>query len=242
MSKLSVDAPSLRMVAAFVATLALGACSMFGSKPAAPESSDVSTQTAAASPNAKPAAPIPDAVRQAIAAAQTSMQAGDWESAARALQAIVDQNPDLPGPAVNLGIAYAHLKRNDDARKIIDSTVQRWPTFAPAQHQLGRLLSATGKFEGADAAYAKAVAADPNYALAWYDRGVLNELYLQRLPEALQDYETYQRLQSPPDEQVNRWIVDLRRRTQAPAAAKAPAPPAPTTAPATKPAPGGSAS
>jgi tetratricopeptide (TPR) repeat protein len=180
-------------------------------------------------------------VRHSYDAALTSLSAGDWDSAARALKPIVDAHPELPGPAVNLGIAYVHLNRNDEARKIVDSAVQHSPGFAPAQHQLGRILAAAGEFQAADAAYARALSDDANYALAYYDRAVLNELYLQKLPEALQDYEAYQRLQAKPDEQVARWIVDLRRRTGAPAptaappAAAAPAsqPAAPSPAPAT---------
>ena len=42
-------------------------------------------------------------------------------------------------------------------------------------------------------------------------QGVLNELYFQRLDTALQHYEQYQAL-SGGDEQVEKWISDLKRR------------------------------
>ena len=57
----------------------------------------------------------------------------------------------------------------------------------------------------------KAINADPNYALAHYNLGVLNELYLQRLDVALQHFEHYQLL-SGDDKQVTKWIADLKRR------------------------------
>jgi hypothetical protein len=57
----------------------------------------------------------------------------------------------------------------------------------------------------------KAVTASPDYALAHYNLGVLNELYLQRLDLALQHFERYQEL-SGEDEQVSKWIADLKRR------------------------------
>jgi tetratricopeptide (TPR) repeat protein len=162
-------------------------------------------------------------VREAGAQAVALMKKGDWTAAEKAWQAIVDANPNLPGAAVNLGIVYGHLNRPDDARKTLESAASRWPDFAPAPYQLGRLLAAQGQFEAADAAYVRAAAINPNDAAIYYDRAVLNELYLQRLPVALENYEKFQQLQPIPDEQVGRWITDLRRRTGA-------APPAEKTA------------
>jgi hypothetical protein len=43
---------------------------------------------------------------------------------------------------------------------------------------------------------------------------VLNELYLQHLDAALQHFETYQELVGG-DEEVEKWIVDLKRRVAA---------------------------
>ena len=60
----------------------------------------------------------------------------------------------------------------------------------------------------------KAVTVSPDYALAHYNLGVLNELYLQRLETALQHFETYQSLVGE-DKQVEKWISDLRRRVAA---------------------------
>jgi len=63
-------------------------------------------------------------------------------------------------------------------------------------------------------AYLAAVAAEPGYALPHYNLGVLYELYLQRLEPALAHFETYQEL-SGADEEVEKWIVDLKRRIAA---------------------------
>lgn len=233
------SADTVRLLA-ITCAIALSACASHKPKSDTQGSPANATATGpnAAAPSAA-AAPVPDEVRNAYEAALTSLQAGDWDGAARALKPIVDAHPELPGPAVNLGIAYAHLNRNDEARRIVDSAAQASPGFAPAQHQLGRLLAAAGEFQAADAAYAHALSDDPNYALAYYDRAVLNELYLQKLPEALQYYEAYQQLQAKPDDQVARWITDLRRRTGA-AAPPAKAPAAETTG-ATPPASAGTA-
>lgn len=198
---------SLRALsAAVLLTAALCGCKSAAVKPGAPAA-------------AESGAPVPEAVRQAYAGALAAMRGGDWPAAQTMLQNLAGAHPELPGPAVNLGIAYSHLDRPDDARKTLEDAAAHFPGFAPAQHQLGLLLSAQGRFADADAAYARATAADPRYALAYYDRGVLNDLYLQRPQVALDNYQQFQQLQPAPDKQVAAWIDGLRRRTNAPAAA-----------------------
>jgi tetratricopeptide (TPR) repeat protein len=76
------------------------------------------------------------------------------------------------------------------------------------------LLRRNGNFLEAEAAYLKAVTVSPDYALAHYNLGVLNELYLQRLEVALKHFETYQSLVGE-DKQVAKWIADLTRRVAA---------------------------
>lgn len=210
MSKPYADA--LRRVALMLAVVTLCGCA----SPAKPKPEKL----AAAAPAA---AQIPDRAREAYARAIAAMRKSDWTAAQGLLQSLVDSNPELPGPAVNLGIVYGHLNRPADARKMLESAAARWPDFAPAQHQLGLLLRDQGEFAAADAAYARALAADPEYAVAYYDRAVLNDLYLQQPQLALQNYEQFQRLRPKEDEQVARWIVDLRRRTNAPQPAAKPA-------------------
>jgi tetratricopeptide (TPR) repeat protein len=170
-------------------------------------------------PEAAAQAVLPDTVQHSYADALTAMRAEDWSAAQLLLQPLAEAHPELPGPAVNLGIAYARLNRTDEAQKTLEHAATSFPKFAPAQHQLGLLLSAQGHFEDADAAYRHAEEDDPAYAVAYYDRAVLNELYLQRPQQALQDYQQYQKLQADPDPQVARWITDLQRRLGLPKAA-----------------------
>jgi tetratricopeptide (TPR) repeat protein len=74
-------------------------------------------------------------------------------------------------------------------------------------------LREQGKFQDAERAYRKALATDPNHALAHYNLGVLLDVYLRKPAEALEQYEQYQSSLAAPDETVGRWIVDLRRRS-----------------------------
>ena len=75
-------------------------------------------------------------------------------------------------------------------------------------------LRRDGNFLEAEAAYLKAVTVSPEYVLAHYNLGILNELYLQRLDVALQHFERYQQLVES-DKQVDKWIADLKRRVAA---------------------------
>ncbi|MFT4048174.1 MAG: hypothetical protein QM661_15980 [Solimonas sp.] len=176
----------------------------------------------ASEPAVAPAAPgtsLPARAAQAFQQAADAQRTQDWRAAEVRLQQLQRDYPELPGAPVNLAIVYRLGGQGAAARPLVEKAAKRWPGYAPAQHQLGLQLRDAGRFTDADAAYARAIALDPGYAAAIYDRGVLNDLYLQRLDVALAAYEQYQRLQAAPDAQVARWIVDLRRRSGAPSAA-----------------------
>ena len=104
-------------------------------------------------------------------------------------------------------------------REALEAVATQNPKSAPAQFQLGQALAAQGRFADADAAFARAQSVDARYSRAFYDRAVLNELYLGNSDEAVRNYEAYQALLPQPDAQVKSWIDALRKRT-ATAAAK----------------------
>ena len=142
------------------------------------------------------------------------MAAGDLVDAELRFKEFVLLYPDDPGAYVNLAIIHAQNEDDENARTVLDQALALDAEYAPALNQLGMLLRRNGNFLEAEAAYLKAVTVSPDYALAHYNLGVLNELYLQRLDTALQHFEAYQTLVGE-DKQVERWIVDLRRRVAA---------------------------
>jgi lipoprotein NlpI len=113
---------------------------------------------------------------------------------------------------VNLAIVYMRDGRTREARTMLDQALALEPGHAVANNQLGILLRNEGRFADAERAYELALATDPGYALAHYNLGVLLDVYLRREAEALEHYELYQASLSEPNENVARWIVDLRRR------------------------------
>lgn len=159
-------------------------------------------------------AEIPPAAQTLYEQAVAVLASGDLLDAELRLQEFLLQYPDFPGAHVNLAIIHAGNGNDDRAREAIDAALALDPEFPPALNQLGMLLRRNGKFLEAEAAYLKAVTARPDYALAHYNLGVLNELYLQRLDTALQHFERYQSIVGD-DAEVERWITDLKRRVEA---------------------------
>ena len=161
--------------------------------------------------------PLPEIPPQATTMFEQAvavMAAGDFVDAELRLKEFLLQYPAFPGAHVNLAIIHAQNGNDAAAQAAIDAALALDPTHAAALNQQGMLLRKNGKFIEAEAAYLKAVTSSPDYALAHYNLGVLNELYLQRLDVALQHFEKYQELAGS-DKQVEKWIADLRRRVTA---------------------------
>ena len=146
---------------------------------------------------------VPARVQTMYEQAVAVMASGDFLDAELRLKEFLLQYPGYPGAHVNLAIIHSNNGNEAAAQAAIDAALALNPNHAPALNQQGMLLRKNGKFIEAEAAYLKAVTASPDYALAHYNLGVLNELYLQRLDTALQHFERYQALAGE-DKQVGK--------------------------------------
>jgi Flp pilus assembly protein TadD len=191
--------------------LMLAAC---GSTPLAPES-PAAKQEASSDPNAATAPveqPLPPEAVQKFDQAVSAMSGGDAATAERELRALVDAYPTYSGPLLNLAILQVKTGRFDDAEKSLRTAVDRNGSNAQAFNQLGIVYRKLGRFKEADVAYQRAVEIDPNYAIAYLNLGVLCDLYLQQPQRALEAYERYLALAGTPDEKVNGWVTELKKR------------------------------
>ena len=146
------------------------------------------------------------------------MDAGEDARAAEAFRAIAADYPDYAGPLVNLAILESRAGNTDAGINLLANAVVICDTCAPAWNQLGILYRRQGRFEEAEAAYLKALAEDPDYALAHYNLGVLYDLYQQQPAPAVEHYERFMALTGGSDPgAVDKWIADLRRRIGEPA-------------------------
>jgi len=203
----STERKRLRLILPGLA-LVMAGCASTG--PAEPERGAARTGAHAAVAGAEIPAQTQTMYEQAVAV----MGSGDFLDAELRFKEFLLQFPGYPGAHVNLAIIHVNNEDDGAARAAIDAALAINPDYAPALNQQGMLLRRNGKFLEAEAAYLKAVTANPDYALAHYNLGVLNELYLQRLDVALQHFERYQVIVGD-DKQVGKWISDLTRRVAA---------------------------
>ena len=145
---------------------------------------------------------------QAVAA----MRAGRLGEAETLLQQLTADQPELAGPWVNLGQVYVMLEKYEAARLAFTSAIMANPRSCAAYNQLGVLSRQVGDFHGAEQHYRRCLDEVPNFKDAYLNLGILYELYLGRLPEALEAYRRYQLLAAEPDHRVRGWVVDLERR------------------------------
>lgn len=114
---------------------------------------------------------------------------------------------------LNLGIVYANTERLTEAEEALIKAQTLAPRAPVVHNELGIVRRHRGDFSGAASAYRAAIQADPGFANAHYNLGVLLDLYLRQHSEALVHYETYLSLTPQGDKTVNGWVKDLRRRT-----------------------------
>ena len=90
------------------------------------------------------------------------------------------------------------------------------PSNPVAGDELGIVERKLGKFSEAEAAYLRAISAEPNYAPAHLNLGVLYDLYLAEPQKALEQFERYIEIAGE-NKQVAGWVIELRKRVGAPA-------------------------
>lgn len=125
---------------------------------------------------------------------------------------VTDDQPELAGPWVNLAQVYLAQDRAAEAITALEQAVLANPGNCAARTDLAVLLRRRGEFATAESHYLACLEYQPAYPAAHLNLGILYELYLGRLGEALAAYRRYQVLAEAPDERVRVWVVDLERR------------------------------
>jgi tetratricopeptide (TPR) repeat protein len=145
----------------------------------------------------------------------------DYAAAIPVLQNFIQQHPEHAGPYLNLGIAYRHGGDRAAAQQALNRSLELNPSAA-VYNQLGMLYREQGEFESALTAYRTALQLNPDYSLAHRNLGILYDLYLQQPVLALDHYRRFIELDGSSDPDVDRWVVDLQRRTDSAQASVSP--------------------
>ncbi len=140
------------------------------------------------------------------------LKSGKTEQALQLLIQVSNDAPEKPWVFTNLGLAYFKLQNSDLAEQAFKRAISRNNKDAVAQNHLGVLQRRKGQFDEARHRYQRAIEIDSAYASAYLNLGILFDIYLQDIDQALQKYQKYQSLVSNGDSQVAGWIVDIQRR------------------------------
>jgi Flp pilus assembly protein TadD len=207
---------SIRLAWLAIGAIALAGCESFGRKPeppapaAAPAAAAKPAQSAPVAATPEPP-PVNPAVQRAFDAARQALAAGRTAEAERGFVALTKSNPELAGPHANLGLIHRQAGRPAEAVAALEKAVQLSPQRAELHNQLGIAYRTAGDFAKAKAAYERAIELHATYAAAVLNLGILYDLYLWDGARALELYDRYMQLAGS-DEQVKRWISDLRNR------------------------------
>lgn len=180
---------------------------------------------------AEPSTPVREVARPQRLTAQNSTQAreadsaqryyqialeqartGNYEAALRLFRDIGNQFPSLSGPVVNQAILLRRMGRQEEARNLLQNSMISKVSNHYLLNELGILYREQGRFNQAKQAYESAIRREPAYDKAYYNLGVLADLYLHDPALALDAFQQYQMLQVEPDRQVAGWIVEIERR------------------------------
>lgn len=179
----------------FVLLLNLAACSVV------PQMQDSRTQ----------AEPIPEVVAQAYQQGLTLLQQQQYAQALEHWQHMAQNWPDYPGVWSNLALAQWHLAAYEQALTSTQQALALDAQFCPALSLQGLLLRQQGQFQQALDSYQQALSCDPDNADIAFNLGVLYDLYLQDITQALVYYQQAQQ-HLEEHEALAMWIEDLRNR------------------------------
>lgn len=146
------------------------------------------------------------------ASALKNLEAKEYTQASSGLNKIVASNPGFVDGWANL--ALAQLKTNDitQAKQSATNALQLEPQSATLENLLGLINVEDGAYKTAEKHYARALELNPNLANAYYNVALLNDIYYQNVPKAIQHYERYLALINNADPDTEAWVAELKRK------------------------------
>lgn len=170
------------------------------------ESSKESQQAA----SAYGAKPVPAALAKAFQEALALQDAGHLDQARQAFEQLYTNYPDYSGAAVNLAILSMPADPAK-ARYYLQAALKRNGNNYQAHHLSGVLARQAFEFETAKNHYQRAIEIKPDYASAWYNLAVLNEIYLGNFSAAITAYEMLLTLDQTDEDKIKKRIEKLKR-------------------------------
>ena len=146
--------------------------------------------------------------------AREKIVAGDLAAAEVLLIEFTGRWPGYASGWTNLGYVLRQRGKTEEALTAFEQAIAVDAGDCIAANHLAGIRRERYDFGGAEAAWRQCLEHDPANAAAWLNLGILYELNLGELAQALAAYEQYQAIAGAEDERVSMWIADLTRRIE----------------------------
>ncbi|WP_455199252.1 tetratricopeptide repeat protein [Kaarinaea lacus] len=193
---------NFRLLGVLLLGLIVAGCAATGPGPASEKGKTVEQPAPKVEPNAL----------ASYASAVAAMRSGNTALAETKFKKLAADYPQYSGPHNNLGIIYYHAGKLEEAKASFNKALELNPQSVVSLNHLGIISRGEGDFQKAHEYYQRALKINPDYPYVHLNMGILLELYMGKLPEALEHYKRYQELTKEEDKKVKGWIVDLERR------------------------------
>ena len=154
---------------------------------------------------------VPDEVRTDYDAAVRLLEDERYEPGIAKLLTLAERAPTVAAVHINLGIAYTRTNDLDRAEASLRKALELNPRHPAAWNELGLVQRRKGQFADARASYEHALAEFADFSPAHRNLAILCDLYVGDRACAVAHYEAYSRI-VPGDQDVVKWIADLRNR------------------------------
>jgi tetratricopeptide (TPR) repeat protein len=156
---------------------------------------------------------VPDEARSIFTVASTRLQQGDFDGAKAKFTLLTEKYPSLSGPWVKLGEIAEAQERYPEAIKHFEKAISVNRNNVNAYMALGLAQRKQGYFSEAFNTYLDALAVWRDFPEAHLNLGILYDLYLNNPEEAQKHYEAYHFLTGEKNENVRKWLVEVKHRT-----------------------------
>jgi Tfp pilus assembly protein PilF len=139
------------------------------------------------------------------------MNDGKHDKAIELLTKVIERQPGVTAPYINIAIAYRRTNKPEQAEQNLKTALGLFDVHPVAGNEYGMLLRKAGRFKEAREVYEKVIARFPEYLPVHKNLGILCDLYLDDPACALKEFEIYSE-GMPSDPQIKTWIAELRMR------------------------------
>lgn len=156
---------------------------------------------------------IPDAAKNDYQKVLQAIDKKNWSAAQSLLEQMQTAYPKLVSVNTMLGWTYWQAGKIEQAQAQLLAVTETRNLYKPdAFKYLAVIYREQGEFIKAEKLYKKALGTWPRDTELYKNLGILYELYLGRLNDALGAYKQAQAIDGK-DKQLNGWVKDLERRT-----------------------------